>query len=154
MSTANNNANDAATSMPPPLIPGQRKQTYRPVDCVSVVSDSSVHGGAMDPISVTLRGLRKVLRTARNTYMAALKNADTLDEDNLLDYQQDMDALCIELWLAVWRLVSIAKMYAELASNQDKATSLLSTTESSLTEVRKLWDLSYYFDKNTYASHI
>ena len=149
-------ANDDAISMPPPLNPGQRKQTNRPVDCVSIVSDSSVHGGAMDPISVMLCGLRKALRTSRNAYMAALKTANTLDEDDLLNYQQDMDALRKELWLAAWRLVSNAKTYAdaESASNQDKAASILSTTESSLTEVRKLWDSSYYFDKDTYASHL
>ena len=88
--------------------------------------------------------------------MAVLKTANTLDEDDLLNYQQDMDALRKELWLAAWRLVSNAKTYAdaESASNQDKAASILSTTESSLTEVRKLWDSSYYFDKDTYASHL
>ena len=99
MSTTNNNANTDATSMPPPLIPGQRIKAFRPIDCVSVVSNSSVYAGAMDPVSTTLRGLRKTLR---NAYMAALKTADTLDEDDILDFYQDMDGLRKEVWLAAW----------------------------------------------------
>ena len=108
----------------------------------------------MDQASVTLRGLRKALRTARNAYMGALITADTLNEDDILDYYQDMDALRKEMWQASWRLVNNAKMYADAESDQDKAASLLSTTDSSLTEVRKLWDASYYFDKNTYMLHL
>ena len=156
MSTANNNANADAMSMPPPSLPNQRRKTYRPTDCVSVVSDSSVYAGAMDPVATTLRGLRKALRNTRNAYMLALKTADTLNDDDILDFYQDMDCLRKEVWLAAWRLVNQTKTYshAESTNNPDKAASLLSTAESSLTEVRKLWDASCFHDKNTFASHL
>merc|ERR1711911_198539 len=122
----------------------------------SVVSDSSVYAGAMDPVATTLRGLRKALRNTRNAYMSALKQADTLDDDDILDFYQDMDCLRKEVWLAAWRLVNQTRTYAhaESTNNPDKAVSLLSTAESSLTEVRKLWDQSCFNDKNTFASHL
>ena len=156
MSTTNNNANADAMSMPPPSLPNQRRKTFRPTDCVSVVSDSSVYAGAMDPVATTLRGLRKALRNTRNAYMSALKQADTLDDDDILDFYQDMDCLRKEVWLAAWRLVNQTRTYAhaESTNNPDKAASLLSTAESSLTEVRKLWDQSCFNDKNTFASHL
>ena len=156
MSTTNNNANADAMSMPPPSLPNQRRKAFRPTDCVSVVSDSSVYAGAMDPVATTLRGLRKALRNTRNAYMSALKQADTLDDDDILDFYQDMDCLRKEVWLAAWRLVNQTRTYAhaESTNNPDKAASLLSTAESSLTEVRKLWDQSCFHDKNTFASHL
>ena len=144
--------NDAA-SMPPPALPQQRVQ-HRPADAVSVVSDSSVFAGAQDVISVTLRGLQKALRLVRNDWVAMLKQADTLGEDDLIEYREDLDGQRKMVWQAAWRLVNQAKTYAdgELASNQDRASSILSVTEGSLVEVRKLWDATYYFNKNQYAS--
>ena len=81
--------NDAA-SMPPPALPQQRVQ-HRPADAVSVVSDSSVFAGAQDVISVTLRGLRKALRIVRNDWVGMLKQADTLDDDDRIEYREDLD---------------------------------------------------------------
>ena len=129
-----------ALSMPPPQLPGhdaapgqQRRAPHRPADAVSVVSDTSIYGGAMDPVSVTLRGLRKALRVARNAYVAMLKEADTLDDDDLVEFRQDLDAGRRELWQAAWRLVDKAREYADAESirNQDRAVSILMTTNSS-----------------------
>ena len=145
--------NDATSMPPPPPVMQQRltyRLTYRPADAISVVSESSVYGGAMDPISTTLRGLRKALRLTRNEYVAALKYADTLEEDDMIDFRGDLDGARKQVWLAAWRLVNHAKAYAdaESGSDQDKAAALLSTTESSLVEVRNLWNVTYYFDKD------
>ena len=107
--------------MPPPLPVAQPRSAYRPADAVSIVSDSSIHGGALDPASTTLRGLRKAMRVTRNSYVAALKHADTLDDDDMIDFKQDLDGARKQLWLAAWRLVNQAKTYAdsEYVSNQD-----------------------------------
>ena len=75
-----------AASMPPPPPVMQQRLTYRPADASSVVSESSIYGGAMDPVSTTLRGLWKALRLTRNEYVAALKYADTLKEDVMIDF--------------------------------------------------------------------
>ena len=145
-----------AISMPPPPLVMQQRLMYRPADAISVVSESSVYGGAMDPVSTTLRGLRKALRLTRNEYVAALKHADTLEEDDMIDFRGDLDGARKQVWLAAWRLVSHAKAYAdaESGSDQDKAAALLSTTESSLVEVRNLWNATYYFDKQTFKLHL
>ena len=94
--------NYAASMPPPPPVMQQRltyRLTYRPADAISVVSESSVYGGAMDPISTTLRGLRKALRLTRNEYVAALKHADTLEDDDMIDFPGDLDGARKQVWL-------------------------------------------------------
>ena len=88
-----------ATSMPPPPPVMQQRLTYRPADVISVVSETSVYGGAMDPVSTTLRGLRKALRLTRNEYVAALKHADTLEDDDMIDFPGDLDGARKQVWL-------------------------------------------------------
>ena len=88
-----------ATSMPPPLPMMQQRLTYRPADVISVISETSVYGGAMDPVSTTLRGLWKALRLTRNEYVAALKHADTLEEDDMIDFPGDLDGARKQVWL-------------------------------------------------------
>ena len=147
--------NNDALTMPPPLAAATQRP-FRPADAVSVVSDSSVFCGAMDSISTALRGLRKALRLSRNDYVAAMKEYDTLSEDDKLDFRQDLDGARKMVWTAAWRLVKQTRVYAdsEVGSNQDRSASLLSITESSLSEIRKLWNATYYFDKNSFASHL
>ena len=148
--------NDNQLPMGPSPLPPHGLAPLRPDDVASVASDSSVHGGAQDPVTTTLRGLRIALNRARDRYVACLKEGDEMDDQELDDNKPDIDAARQRLWGAAWRFVNQTKTHAdaETASDQDKATSLLTSAQSAMVKIRELWIKTQYFDKNTFASYM
>ena len=139
---------------PPPTVP-QLRRPIRPEDVASVASDSSVYAGIGDAVTVALRGLRKTMKAKRDEYVAVLKEADKMDDDEFDDSKPDIDATRQRLWSATWRYVNQSRTYADAEKSRDvdKATSMLTAAQSSLVEIRALWEKTSFFDKNTFAAN-
>ena len=150
-----NDGQDPLIMPPPPTVP-QLRRPIRPEDVASVASDSSVYAGIGDAVTVALRGLRKTMKAKRDEYVAVLKEADKMDDDEFDDSKPDIDATRQRLWSATWRYVNQSRTYADAEKSRDvdKATSMLTAAQSSLVEIRALWEKTSFFDKNTFAAKI
>ena len=93
---------------------------------------------------------------ARNEYVSTMSEADRMENDEYEEAKPDVDAARKRLWAAAWRYVNQAKEYAdaEMASDPDRANSLLTSAVSAISKIVPIWQQTSYFDKNTYKTAI
>ena len=85
-----------------------------------------------------------------------MSDADMMENDKYEEAKPDVDAARKRLWGAAWCYVNQAKEYAdaEIASDPDRANSLLMLAQSAIPKILPIWQQTSYFDKNTYKTAI